>query len=418
MCGESGEQSFRPKAVLLDFFGTLVEADGPIIRRARQRVADAAGVGGDEVGRVWTAEFMRLWAECRGEDFLPLHEIVPQSLQKAIDHFGVALDGVALSQEMFAYWLRPPICPETRAVLARCPVPTCIVSDVDEADVRAAMEYHGLSFDHVVTSEGCRAYKPRREMFAEALRLVGLRSEEVLHVGDSLRRDVGGAVAMGMPVLWLNRLGSDESPPEGAVYESADLTGLPSFFGQTVSVDAPALAPPCEALREAMLDYVDEFRAAGEPFWQGTRERLRRDFAGYIRERRDRSLGRNLPPGLVPDSQYWLVRDGRVLGTVRIRHRLTEGLRKEGGHVGYEVRPSERNKGHATFMLAAALEKVRGMGIERALVTCDRDNPASARVIQKNGGQPDSDSISPATGKAVRRFWIDLAIPPAKRARS
>jgi predicted acetyltransferase len=61
-------------------------------------------------------------------------------------------------------------------------------------------------------------------------------------------------------------------------------------------------------------------------------------------------------------------------------------LREYGGHVGYEVRPTARRQGHATRMLREVLPHVRALGIESALLTCDEDNVASARVIVAAGG--------------------------------
>jgi predicted acetyltransferase len=59
-------------------------------------------------------------------------------------------------------------------------------------------------------------------------------------------------------------------------------------------------------------------------------------------------------------------------------------------------------------MLGLVLDKARRRGMKRVLLTCDTDNAASARVIQKNGGTFDSEGISPTRGKAVKRFWIEL----------
>jgi predicted acetyltransferase len=82
----------------------------------------------------------------------------------------------------------------------------------------------------------------------------------------------------------------------------------------------------------------------------------------------------------------WWVNDQEYLGRITIRHRLTDALREEGGHIGYDVRPSARHRGHATAMLAAALPVARGLGIGQALLICDPDNTASRKVIEANGG--------------------------------
>ena len=87
-------------------------------------------------------------------------------------------------------------------------------------------------------------------------------------------------------------------------------------------------------------------------------------------------------------------------------------LEVEGGHIGYAVRPSARGRGVATHLLALTLLEARRRGLSRVLLTCDDDNRASARVIEKNGGREIEPTISPRSGKVVRRFWID--VPPAQ----
>lgn len=79
--------------------------------------------------------------------------------------------------------------------------------------------------------------------------------------------------------------------------------------------------------------------------------------------------------------------DGRIVGTIRVRHALTEALWQNGGNIGYEVRPSLRNHGYATRMLALALDEARALGLRWVLLTVDPDNAASVRVIEKNGGR-------------------------------
>ena len=96
---------------------------------------------------------------------------------------------------------------------------------------------------------------------------------------------------------------------------------------------------------------------------------------------------------------WWLGNDG-YLGRIALRHRLTERLLREGGHIGYDVRPAARRRGHATAMLRAVLPEAAARGISSALVTCDVDNLASAKVIQANGGVLENE----LDGKL--RFWV------------
>lgn len=56
-------------------------------------------------------------------------------------------------------------------------------------------------------------------------------------------------------------------------------------------------------------------------------------------------------------------------------------------------------------MLAQALNTAKELGIERVLVTCDRDNIASAATIRKAGGMFESEVFE--DGQPVHRYWID-----------
>ncbi|MEE1928392.1 GNAT family N-acetyltransferase [Streptomyces sp. TRM 70351] len=110
-------------------------------------------------------------------------------------------------------------------------------------------------------------------------------------------------------------------------------------------------------------------------------------FAAYVgRVRADADPGASRPAGHVPCTTLWWVDGDVYLGRVAIRHRLTQRLLEWGGHIGYDVRPTARRRGHATAMLRAALPHAAGLGIDPVLVTCDHDNTPSRKVIEACGG--------------------------------
>jgi predicted acetyltransferase len=109
------------------------------------------------------------------------------------------------------------------------------------------------------------------------------------------------------------------------------------------------------------------------------------------------------PEGYVASTTLWWVDDTAYLGRLAIRHRLTPQLREVGGHIGYDVRPSARRRGHATAMLRDALPIARGLGIESALITCDVDNVASRKVIEGNGGV-----LEDQRGDKLR-YWVSTS---------
>ena len=162
-----------------------------------------------------------------------------------------------------------------------------------------------------------------------------------------------------------------------------------------------------EGLEQAFRDMAADYAQGGIERYA---ERAR-DFAGYLRLTRAWERG-EVEPGLVPCTSLFL-RDpeGTLLGSLRLRHRLNEGLWQDGGHIGYDIRPSARNRGHATRMLALALDEARALGLPWVLLTIDEANAASIRVAGRNGAA----CIGRAESTGLLRFRIDLTAGAAAR---
>jgi predicted acetyltransferase len=166
----------------------------------------------------------------------------------------------------------------------------------------------------------------------------------------------------------------------------------------------PALVAPAVEVRDSFLSAVREMQQDGRPYYDGLdRDLLARpgQFATYVEQLAADALpGTPRAPGLVPQTTLWWVEGTQFLGRLSVRHELTDFLFRIGGHIGYDVRPVARRRGHATAMLQSALPVAHGLGIDPALVTCDLTNLASRRVIEAAGGVP-----AQTMGNKLR-FWV------------
>ncbi len=97
--------------------------------------------------------------------------------------------------------------------------------------------------------------------------------------------------------------------------------------------------------------------------------------------------GENLPEGYVPETFYFLYDDEEIVGHFRIRHYLTEALRKGAGHIGYCIGRKHRGKGYGTagmnLIIPIASEIIPE---EEIWLRVNRDNLPSIRVMLKCGG--------------------------------
>jgi predicted acetyltransferase len=119
------------------------------------------------------------------------------------------------------------------------------------------------------------------------------------------------------------------------------------------------------------------------PAWED-----REVFAAYARSVRAQELEATPRPAtFVPCTTRWWCEGTTYLGRIQLRHRLNDWLLEVGGHIGYDVAPAHRRRGHASAMLRAFLPWVReAHGLEQVLVTCDVDNVPSRRVIESCSG--------------------------------
>lgn len=116
-----------------------------------------------------------------------------------------------------------------------------------------------------------------------------------------------------------------------------------------------------------------------------------------------------VPADRVLSDTFLVVRreDDAIIGMVNNRYELNDYLLAFGGHIGYSVKPSERRKGYASQLLHLALDHYRARGIDLVLLTCDKDNIASAKVIQHNGGQLEDERQE--NNRITQRYWIAVS---------
>ena len=174
------------------------------------------------------------------------------------------------------------------------------------------------------------------------------------------------------------------------------------------SCNGLTLVKPSATFQKQYCAMVQEFMQTDEGWFNNFPLALE-DFASYVHELEDEAQGINLPPGVVLQETYWLVRDGKhVLGEIRLRPHLTPPFEQHNGHIGYNIRPSERRKGYATCQLALMLDEVRRRNISHVMLTVDGDNPASVRAIEKNGGKLDWQRFSSEKDETISCYWINV----------
>lgn len=143
------------------------------------------------------------------------------------------------------------------------------------------------------------------------------------------------------------------------------------------------LVEPIIEYQKSFENYILAYKIKNDIHYFNMYKKGLDDFYGYLNYLNNLSRGIEIPEGWVRTSTFWLIDNDEVVGVVRVRHEEVSTA----GHIGYDISPSYRNKGYGTQILKLALDKAEKIGIKEAIVTCNIDNIASRKIIEKNNGK-------------------------------
>ncbi len=99
------------------------------------------------------------------------------------------------------------------------------------------------------------------------------------------------------------------------------------------------------------------------------------------------------------------IEDGKLVGCIKIHHSLTDELRN-GGHIAYGIRPSERNKGYGKQQLQLCLEYAKKLQLTKVIIACDKENTASAMTAMSCGGILSKEFVE--DGITKQHYYIEI----------
>jgi predicted acetyltransferase len=100
--------------------------------------------------------------------------------------------------------------------------------------------------------------------------------------------------------------------------------------------------------------------------------------------------------------------EDKIVGIINIRYVLNDYLKRGGGHIGYNIRPSERRKGYASQALELILEDAYNYGLEDVLIDCYKGNIGSEKTIESSGATLYSEEYSEERKNTLMRYKINV----------
>jgi 2-haloalkanoic acid dehalogenase type II len=197
--------------VTFDCYGTLIDWNGGIR-------AELARVFGEERADQQLERYHQLEPELEADGTRSYREVMTEAMR------GLgAPDGEeeALARSL-PQWRPFPEVPQALAEARAHGWRLAILSNTDRDYIEASMERLGVPFDLAIVASEIGSYKPDLGHWHAFEERIG-RAPDV-HVAASLFHDIGPANQLGLPSVWINRLG--ETPGPQPTREQATLAGL------------------------------------------------------------------------------------------------------------------------------------------------------------------------------------------------
>ena len=207
-----------------DCYGTLVDWDSGVRAGLRE-------VFGDEDGFDRYHELEReIQAERPGESY---REVMALALGRLAAESGAQLAAGRRDAlgEALPDW---PVHPEVPASLAELRAQgwkLAILSNTDRDFLDAWMEAIGVPFELAIVASEIGSYKPAHGHWNAFYEQTGADPAGHVHVAASLFHDVGACNELGIPCVWINRLGETPASERPAA-ELPDLSGLREAVGR------------------------------------------------------------------------------------------------------------------------------------------------------------------------------------------
>ena len=210
----------RDRWATFDCYGTLVDWNGGIGRELARLWPDADA-------EALLERYHEIEPRVELDSALPYREVLKESLVLLAEHEGLTLpegEHHTLAESLPSW----PVFPEVPGALAE---PRergwrlVALSNTDPDLLAASLEAIGVPFDGTVVAGEIGSYKPAHGHWRTFSERFGADPERHVHVAASLFHDIAPANELGIPAVWINRLGETSDLPRAA--ELTDLSDLP-----------------------------------------------------------------------------------------------------------------------------------------------------------------------------------------------
>ncbi|MDH3280913.1 MAG: HAD family hydrolase [Gammaproteobacteria bacterium] len=229
-------------AITLDLDDTLWPIE-PVIRQAEQNVYAWLARQCPRVTQQYGMKAMRRMRKQVAAENPSLKHDLTAIRRLALERMFVSCDyPLKYVEDAYAVFIEarnqvqpfPDVLPTLNALHGQWPMVTISNGNAD-------LEQIGISafFEHSVCARAVGAAKPHPDVFLSACDKLGLKPEQILHIGDHPQEDIVGAANVGMKTVWLNRQRNTWRLDQRPDAQISSLSEVLSLIGDTV-LEIPA----------------------------------------------------------------------------------------------------------------------------------------------------------------------------------
>jgi 2-haloacid dehalogenase len=219
------------QVVTFDAYGTLI--DFRLSEAVRQVLADRLPMDGVD-SEEFLDDFRVMRFQAVLEPYRGYREVLRSSLQSAMRLYGIPpspSDGDALVAAVPAFGPFSEV-PQALLALKSLGYEIAIISNTDDDLIEQNVARIGVDFDHVITAQQARAYKPSRQAFEYAYAVMDIPPARVSHVAQGWEYDLIPTRDLGLRRrVWINRYGRPGSSLYRPYDELSDLSAVPALLG-------------------------------------------------------------------------------------------------------------------------------------------------------------------------------------------
>ncbi|MEG4111545.1 MULTISPECIES: haloacid dehalogenase type II [unclassified Microcoleus] len=193
------------QVVSFDCYGTLIDWERGILPALKQLLSNREiDFSDDGILELFAAVESEL--ESKNHLYIKYREILPEIVKvlcKKLD-FAATQTEINCLVDSVKNW--QPFLDTVAALEAlKQKYKLAVISNIDDDLFGGTVKHLKVEFDWLITAEQVRSYKPSTRNFEIALETMGISTDKLLHVAQSIYHDIVPAASMGISTVWVNR---------------------------------------------------------------------------------------------------------------------------------------------------------------------------------------------------------------------